>query len=551
MAQKELYFLPLGGAGEIGMNLNLYSYKGDWLMVDLGVTFVDKFGSEIAMPDIRFIEERVKSLKGLVLTHAHEDHIGAVPHLWERLGCPIYATQFTAEVLKKKLHEVGLAKTVPLHVIDQRSRINVGPFEIEFVDLTHSIPEPSALAIRSPAGTILHTGDWKIDKNPLVGNNLDENRLQEIGKEGVLALVCDSTNVFVKEESQSELDVRESLIELVSKQKQKVILSCFASNVARLQTAAAVGKETGRKVAFMGRSMHRMYEIARKCGYLEDMEHIVRVAKIAKLPPEEVLLVCTGSQGESRAALSKIVNRRVQECRLDAGDTVVFSSRVIPGNEAEIHALERRLRSEEVHVYSSENAFTHVSGHPSKPDLEKMYDWVKPQILIPVHGESHHMEGQAELGKECGIKHTIVGLNGSLMKLSDKGIEITETVHSGRLLLDGSTLVPDASHHFKDRERLSNAGFVSVTLVLNSGGAMLSDPQITLCGVVSSKLEKDLFQRLTLTMKETLKSFKKTEKSDTVVVRDKIQKKLQQELKGHLSKMPIVSVHIVRLKIKG
>lgn len=551
MDKKDLYFLPLGGAGEIGMNLNLYSYQGDWLMVDLGVTFVDKLGSEVAMPDIHYIEERAKRLKGLVLTHAHEDHIGAVPYLWERLGCPIYATPFTAEVVRKKLQDVGLAKLAPLHVIQQKSRINIGPFEIELIDLTHSIPEPSALAIRTPAGTILHTGDWKIDHSPLVGSNIDYERLKQIGDEGVLALVCDSTNVFIEGASQSEIDVRQSLVELVKSQKSKVIISCFASNVARLQTVSIIAKETGRKLALMGRSMHRMYEIAKQCGYLDDMDHIVPLTKLAKLPPEEVLVLCTGSQGESRAALTKIVQKRVSEVRLEEGDTVIFSSRVIPGNEAEIHALERKLKSQNIHVYTSENAFTHVSGHPTKADLMEMYQWVRPKILVPVHGEAHHLEAQASLGKSAGISHTVVGFNGAFMKLSEKGAEIIETVRNGRVLLDGTNLVPESSHHFKDRERLSQSGFVSTTIVLSTSGSLLSDPQITLCGVVPTHDEKDVFQALSLTIKETMKAMSKSEKDDPIFVREKVQQQLYNELKSLIKKTPVVIVHVVRLKAKG
>lgn len=548
---KELYFLPLGGAGEIGMNLNLYSYQGEWLMVDLGITFVDKLGAEIAMPDPHFIEQKVKNLKGLVLTHAHEDHIGAVPYLWSRLGCPVYATPFTAEVVRRKLQDVGLANSVPLHVVKPRSRLQVGSFEIEYVDLTHSIPEPSALAIRTPAGTILHSGDWKIDKNPLVGSHIDTKRLEEIGNEGVLALVCDSTNVFVEGESKSELDVRESLTEIVAAQKGKVIMSCFASNVARLQTAAVVAQKTGRKLALMGRSMHRMFEIARQCGYLEAMDNLVNLNQISKLSPSQVMVVCTGSQGESRAALSKIIERRSPEIRLDTGDTVIFSSRVIPGNEAEIHALERKLKAQGVIVYTSENAFTHVSGHPSRQDLRQMYSWIRPKILVPVHGEHQHMDAQAALGKEVGIPHCIAAANGTMIKLHDKGADFVETVRSGRLILDGGTLVAEQSHHFRDREKLSESGVLALTVVVGGAGQLLSDPQLTLVGVVPQTEEKELTKRVHAEIQDVIKSMSKSEKEDSLYIRDKIQHEIGKYVNKILKKTPALSVHVVRLKAKG
>lgn len=549
--KKDLYFVPLGGAGEIGMNLNLYSYQSEWLMVDLGVTFVDKFGADVAMPDTHFIESKIKNLKGLVLTHAHEDHIGAVPHLWSRLGCPIYATPFTAEVVRRKLHEVGLKNSVPLHVVQPRSQIQIGSFSIEYIDLTHSIPEPSALAIRTPAGTILHTGDWKIDHTPLVGANIDASRLEAIGDEGVLALVCDSTNVFVEGDSKSELDVRKSLIEIVAQQKGKVIMSCFASNVARLQTAALVAQETGRHLALMGRSMHRMYEIARQCGYIEDMNHVVQLNQIGKFAPEKVMIACTGSQGESKAALMKIATRKTPEVRLESGDSVIFSSRVIPGNEAEIHALERRLRSMEVKVYTSENAFTHVSGHPSREDLKQMYKWIRPRILIPVHGETQHMEAQAQLGKDVGIPCTMAASNGTLLKINSDGVEAVETVKHGRLVLDGGTLVPDNSSHFKERERLSTSGFMAITLIVNATGHILSNPQITMVGIVSSDEEKDLQGRVDADIKDLMRKMSKDEKADSLYIRDKVQNEVVHYMHKIMKKSPVVSVHVVRVKSKG
>jgi ribonuclease J len=398
----ELWFLPLGGTGEIGMNLNLYCHDGAWLMVDLGVTFGDDRtpGIDLIMPDPGFIEERVETLAGLVLTHGHEDHIGAVPHIWPRLKCPIYATPFTAALVRGKLAEVGIDGAAVITEVPMSGRFSVGPFEIELITLTHSIPEPNAVVIRTAAGTVLHTGDWKFDPSPQIGDHYGEAALRALAEEGVLAMVCDSTNALVEGESGSEGEVRDNLSTLIGGIEGRVAVACFATNVARLATVIRVAKEHGRRVALVGRSMHKIFKAAVETGYLTEIDAVVSDKDIGYLPRNEVLMLCTGSQGEPRAALWRIVRDEHPEVTLEAGDTVVFSSRVIPGNEKSIHALQNELVRQGVEVVSDYHDTIHVSGHPARDELAQMYQWVRPTVAIPVHGEARHLAGHTELRSE-------------------------------------------------------------------------------------------------------------------------------------------------------
>ena len=394
---EELVFLPLGGAGEIGMNLNLYGHAGKWLMVDLGVTFGDPRapGVEIVMPDPAFIVERRDDLVGLVLTHAHEDHLGAVPYLWPRLQCPVYATAFAASILRRKLSDVGLAAKVPITEVAPGARFKIGPFDIEVIYITHSIPEPTALAIRTAAGTVLHTGDWKLDEEPLVGEPATEEELAELGDEGILALVCDSTNVFNPVPSGSEGAVYRGLLEEVQRHSGKrVLVTTFASNVARLQTLAEVAQETGRKLCVAGRSLDRIIEVSKACGYLTQMPPVVDFEEAMNLRRGEVLIVATGGQGEPRAALARIADDS-HPIALEEGDVVLFSSRVIPGNELAIGKIQNQLALRGIVMVTDRQSHIHVSGHPGRPELEALYSWIRPQVLVPVHGEVRHMKEQA------------------------------------------------------------------------------------------------------------------------------------------------------------
>jgi ribonuclease J len=435
--KKDFWFLPLGGAGEIGMNLNLFAHDGQWLMVDLGITFGDRLGVDIITPDPAFIVERKESLVGLILTHAHEDHVGAVPYLWPLLQCPVYATPFTASILRQKLKDKPWGKKVPIIEVPLSSTVQVGKFSVEFITLTHSIPEPNAVAITTPLGTILHTGDWKIDANPLVGEVTDHSRLTELGDQGVLAMVCDSTNVFTEGTSGSEGCVRNELISLVGKHPEgRVVVACFASNVARLETAAVAARANGRQPVLVGRSLIRMEEAARQNGYLKDIPPFLNEETAQILPKNKVLLIATGSQGEPRSALARIASGQHPVIDLEAEDTVIFSSRMIPGNERSISALQNRLVLQGIKVITAHEEDIHVSGHPARDELLQMYAWVRPQILVPVHGEARHLQEQANLGLASGIPKAVIPENGTLIHLASGQPRIIDKVPTGRFGLD-------------------------------------------------------------------------------------------------------------------
>ncbi|MCP4923183.1 MAG: ribonuclease J [bacterium] len=546
-----LRFLPLGGSGEIGMNLNLYEYGGKWLMIDCGVTFARELGLELITPDPSYIVERRDNLVGLVLTHAHEDHIGAIALLWPQLKCPLYATPFTAALIRRKLQRAGLLDQVELNVIPIKGTFDLDPFSLEYVTLTHSIPEPNALVVTTPAGSIVHTGDWKLDPNPLIGEPSDQKRLEELGDEGVLALVCDSTNAILAGRTGSEADVREALTDLVEQQKGRVVIACFASNVTRLETAARVAQATGRQVALVGFSLWRMYEASKEVGYLTDVPPFIKGEEAMTLPKDEVLMVCTGSQGEERAALARISHKHHPEVRLSAGDTVIFSSRMIPGNEIEVHALHQRLEEQNVIVITSEETFTHVSGHPSQDDLKDMYKWVRPQVLIPVHGERRHMKAQAKLGDEAGIPYTIVPHNGAFIELfKDKAPKIIDTVPVGRWALDGQDLIPLGSPHLKERERLQEAGFVAVTVVVDGNARLVAPPQITLVGVASKDRLAKTQENVENSIEDALLEMSHKERDQNESVRECVRRAVRRSVGSFTGKKPYQSVHVVRLKSK-
>lgn len=485
----ELVFLPLGGTGEIGMNLNLYGYgpedERQWIMVDLGVTFADGRtpGVDVIMPDPAFIEEHRDDLLAILLTHAHEDHIGAVAHLWPRLRCPVYATPFTAELVKGKLIDAGLEDVVPLNIIDLGSRFNVGPFDVEYVTLTHSIPEPNALAIRTPLGTVMHTGDWKIDPAPVLGADIDEKRLKEIGDEGVLAMVCDSTNVFSPGEAGSEADVGRSLSELLGELTGRVAVTTFASNVARLESIIRAAADNDRHVALVGRSMFRVTAAAREAGYLQDIPPFIDADEAGYLPKDKVLYLCTGSQGEPRAALARIAADAHPHIVLEEGDTVVFSSRVIPGNEVSIYDMQNDLARSGIRVITEKDHFVHVSGHPCRDELAAMYQWIKPHISVPVHGEARHLLEHAAYAKELQVPEALVIENGDLVRLAPGDPGIIDEAPSGRIVLDGEVQVPSWDAGIQERRRLSFGGAVFVSLVLDEKGKVRGDPEVRLIGL--------------------------------------------------------------------
>ena len=463
---NELLFCALGGSGEIGMNVNLYGCEGKWLMVDLGMTFgANEYpGTELVFADLDFIEERAKDLIGVVLTHAHEDHIGAVPYFAADLGVPLYATPFTAKLVNEKLEEAGIAKEVELNVIDHLDAFQLGPFGIRYIPLAHSIAEGNALLIETPYGRVFHTGDWKLDDEPLVGVPATAEELTEIGNQGVLALVCDSTNVFNPKASGSEGGVRDALMAEVAKHHGKrVLVTTFASNVARLQTLGEVARASRRKLCVAGRSLDRIIRTAQSCGYLHDLPDVIDFDSAMNLPRGEVLIVATGGQGEPRAALSRIAEDN-HPISLESGDVVLFSSRQIPGNELAIGRIQNRLAARGVKLVTDRESGIHVSGHPGRPELEALYGWIRPEILVPVHGEVRHMKEQSRFGKSCGIKQTVDQRNGDLVRLAPGKPGKFREVRAGRLVLDGDIITPADGEAIVMRRRLAQNGLVIVVL---------------------------------------------------------------------------------------
>lgn len=482
---KELLFLALGGSGEIGMNVNLYGAHGKWVMVDLGLTFggSEYPGIELVLPDLEFIEQRRDDLLGIVLTHGHEDHIGAIPYLAADLGVPLYATPFTAALIRRKLQDEGIADDVELHVIaEDHGKFQLGPFGFTYVPLAHSIPEGNALLIDTPYGRIFHTGDWKLDDAPLMGTPATAEELRAIGDEGVLALVCDSTNVFNPKPSGSEGGVRDGLDAVVRAAEGRVLVTTFASNAARLQTLGRVAEDTGRRLCLAGRSLERIVKAAQSTGYLSDFPETVDFDTAMRLPRDKVLIVATGGQGEARAALSRIATE-THPIRLADGDLVVFSSRQIPGNEVAIGKIQNALAAKGVVMVTDRQAAVHVSGHPGRPELLAMYDWIRPDILLPVHGELRHMAEQARLGLSHGIARAIVQTNGTVVRLAPDGPERIGFERAGRLVLDGDVILPADGSTIVERRRIAHNGYIAVAIALDAKGRVKGDPLIQMHGV--------------------------------------------------------------------
>ncbi len=545
----ELLFLPLGGAGEIGMNLNLFAVDDQWLMVDLGVTFGDDTmpGVDVVMPDPAFIEARRDKLIGLVLTHAHEDHCGAVPHLWSRLRCPIYCSPFTASIVRRKLTEAGLQNEAEITVVPLGGRLDIGPFDIELITLTHSIPEPSALIIRTRHGTVLHTGDWKFDPTPLLGDPPDEAALRRIGDEGVLALIGDSTNVFQKGVSGSESAVRDSLIDVVGELENRVLITCFASNVARLQTLAEVAKATGREPALVGRSLTRMYEAARENGYLTDVfflgEH-----EAPLLPRDEALIICTGSQGEPRAALSRIASGSHPAVQLESGDSVVFSSKIIPGNERSIGRLHDLLVQQNVRVIDEHDAFIHVSGHPCRDELAQMFSHVRPHTVVPVHGEVRHLYEHAALATACQVPHTVVATNGRVVRLAPGTPQIIDAVENGRLALDGERVISLDSVVLRERRRVMYQGSVVASLVVDVKGNLLADPKLTLTGLADADNEDQLIEAILDAIEDAVDQLPRARLVNDGAMEEAARLAIRRTVNGLVGKKPTTDVHLVRIE---
>jgi ribonuclease J len=486
----ELVFLPLGGSNEIGMNFNLYGFgpphDRKWIVVDLGVTFGDQTtpGVELILPDPEFIVAHAKNIIGIVLTHAHEDHIGAVAWLWPQIKAPLYATPFTAYLLKEKLREKDLANEAEITIVPLGGKIDLGPFQVELITLTHSIPEPNGLAIRTPLGTILHTGDWKIDPDPLLGGVTDDDAIRRLGDEGVLAMVCDSTNVFVDGHAGSEADVRTALTSLIGGLKGKVAVACFASNVARMDSVIRAAEAAGRRVCLVGRSMHRMAAAAKSVGLMADIQEFVTDSQAGYFPEDKILYLCTGSQGESRAALFRIAEGTHQHVNLGAGASCIFSSRVIPGNEVPIRNLQNRLADRGVRLYTErDHPGIHVSGHPCRDELAQMYNWARPEIAVPTHGERRHLLEHAAFARDLQVPQTVSPRNGDMVRLAPGRAEIIDEVPAGRIYVDAGVMTPENGDALRERRHAAFNGMLTVAVVLDRKGKIASGPQVRALGL--------------------------------------------------------------------
>ncbi len=480
----ELLFLALGGSGEIGMNVNLYGCRGKWLMVDCGLTFGDHDypGIDLVLPDLDFIERRRGELVGMVLTHGHEDHIGAIPYLAADLKVPIYATAFTAGLVAGKLEEEGLTGQVQLRIVEPTAELDLAPFRITYVPVAHSIAEANALLIDTPHGRVFHSGDWKIDDTPVLGNRTSAERLTAIGDEGVLALVCDSTNAFTDQVSGSEADVYGGLLKTVAEAPGRVLVTTFASNAARLDTIGRVADETGRRIALAGRSVERNIKVAKATGYLRDFPEPVRYDEAMRLPRSELLILATGGQGEPRAALGRIASGQ-HELKLGDGDTVIFSSRQIPGNENAVGRIMNQLSKLGVVTVTDRQAHVHVSGHPGRPELKRMYDWIRPDILVPVHGEPRHLREQARFGVANGIRHAVVQENGDVIRLAPGEPKKLGEERVGKLVLDGDVILPADGTTINERRRMAYGGVIAVSIALDRRGALVGEPLVRPLGV--------------------------------------------------------------------
>ena len=551
--KEEFLFCPLGGSGEIGMNMNLFAYgkpsEHKWIIVDIGVTFADDSlpGIDLIYADPGFIVDRKDSLLGIVLTHAHEDHIGAIAHLWPKLKCKIFATPFTSLLIKEKFKEKNIDITDKLNIVDLNGTVNLDPFEIEYITLTHSILEPNGLRIKTPGGMVLHTGDWKVDPNPLIGGKINSERLKEIGKEGVLAMICDSTNVFSQGRSGSELDVRKSLYNIMSRLKKRIVVTSFASNVARMETVFYCAEKTGRQISLVGRSMHRIYKAARQCGYLKNIIEPIDPRDAKSFSREKIVYLCTGSQGEPMGAMSRISASTHPDIFLEKGDAVIFSSKIIPGNEKKLYKLHNQLVKDEIEVISEDSEFVHVSGHPNREDLKDMYNWVKPKCIIPVHGEHRHMIEHVNFAKEMQVPYPIQVENGDIVKLSPgKTPEIYDKAPSGRLYLDGSVSVDESSQSIKDRKNLSNNGYIELTILVTPKGNIHQRPILTFRGLPIS--QKDEFVNgLEDQIESTTKTFSLSNKKQETNLIDALKIVCRKYSKEKTGKKPFTNINLVRI----
>ena len=553
MSKEELLFCPLGGSGEIGMNMNLFAYgKPDnqkWIMVDIGVTFADDSipGIDLIYPDPGFIIDKKDDLLGIILTHAHEDHIGAIAHIWPQIKCKIFSTPFTAVLIKEKFKEKRIDIGNNLKIVNLNGTVDLKPFKVEFITLTHSILEPNGLRIETPAGNILHTGDWKCDPNPLIGDKINSKRLKEIGDKGVLAMICDSTNVFSIGRAGSELDVRKSLLNLMSRLKKRIIVTSFASNVARMESIFYCAEKSGRQISLVGRSMHKIYKAAKECGYLKNIMKPIDSRDAKKISREKIVYLCTGSQGEPMGAMMRIASYVHPDVLIEKGDSVIFSSKIIPGNERKLYKLHNQLVRDGIEVISEESDFVHVSGHPNREDLNDMYDWVRPKAVIPVHGEHRHMKEHINFAKEKQIPYPIKVENGDIVKIyPGKKPEIYDKAPSGRLYVDGSVSVEEDSKSIKERKNISSNGYMEVTILVTPKGNIHKRPIISFKGLPVIK-EEEFIYGLEEEIEKTSKTFSLNNKKQEQNLIDALKISCRKYSKEKTGKKPFTNINIVQI----
>ena len=550
--KEELLFCPLGGSGEIGMNMNLFAYgkpgEHKWIMVDIGVTFADDSlpGIDLIYPDPGFILDKKDDLLGIVLTHAHEDHIGAVAHLWPKLKCKIFATPFTAILIKEKFREKNIDIVSHLNIVQLNGTVTLDKFKIEYITLTHSILEPNGLRIETPAGIILHTGDWKIDDEPLIGGKMNSDRLKEIGKEGVLAMICDSTNVFSMGKSGSELDVRKSMLNIMGSLKKRIIITSFASNVARMETAFYCAEKTGRQISLVGRSMHRIFKAARQCGYLKNVIEPIDPREAKNISREKIVYLCTGSQGEPMGAMMRISSYNHPDVFIENDDAVIFSSKIIPGNEKKLYKLHNQLVKNGIEVISEESEFVHVSGHPNREDLREMYNWVKPQCSIPVHGEHRHMIEHINFAKEMKVPNPVQVENGDIVKLFPGKPHVFDKAPSGRLYLDGNVSVEEDSQSIKDRKNLSANGYIEVTILITSKGKIHKTPILTFRGIPIVD-EDEFIYGLEEAIEKTTRTFSLVNRKQEHNLIDALKIVCRRYTKEMTGKKPFTNINLVQI----
>lgn len=552
----ELVFLPLGGSNEIGMNFNCYGYgpphARKWIIVDVGVTFGDQTtpGVEIILPDPEFISEHADDILGIVLTHAHEDHIGAIGWLWPRLRAPLYATPFTSFLIREKLREHDLLDKVSITETPLSGKIDLGPFQVELITLTHSIPEPNGLAIKTPLGTILHTGDWKIDADPLLGGPTDHAAIGRLGDEGVLAMVCDSTNVFVDGEAGSEAEVRVAMNKLIGSLKGKVAVACFASNVARMDTAIRAAESNGRKICLVGRSMHRMAAAAKTVGFLSGIGEFVPDNQAKNYPDDQILYLCTGSQGEPRAALSRIAEGTHPHVSLGKGDHCIFSSRVIPGNDIPIRNLQNNLADRGVRLYTErDHPGIHVSGHPCRDELKQMYQWARPRIAVPTHGERRHLLEHCNLARDLQVPETVAPRNGDMVRLAPGRAAIIDETAAGRLYVDAGMVTPENGEALRERRHAAANGVLHVALCLDGKGRLVSGPQVSAVGLPGDDDEPlgDLLDNLCDAAEDALKGLDADARGDDDTVEAAISRSLKKASQRIWGRRPIVESMVLRV----